>query len=149
MLKQEGGRRRKTRKSNSWAKAAGEYYRAHKNEVNSFSDVLKSRDFRAFYNKKYKGKKRGGKICEDGVTNDDGQPCPEDVKKNEEDAAANTAVETVDYFAQAKTAIGMTDEANEVKTPGGKRRSRKSAKKSRKSSKKSRKSSKKRFFGMM
>jgi hypothetical protein len=44
-----------------WAKAAGEYYRSHKNDpkINSFSDVLKSPDFKAYYNSKYgKGQKR-------------------------------------------------------------------------------------------
>lgn len=54
------GRTKKARKMNNWAKAAGEYYNDHKNEVESFSDVLKSPKFRAYYNKKYKGKKVGG-----------------------------------------------------------------------------------------
>ena len=53
---QSGGRR--TRRVNAWAKAAGEYYRSHKNDPNiqEFSDVLKSPDFKEYYQAKY-GKK--------------------------------------------------------------------------------------------
>jgi hypothetical protein len=60
MTKQIGGRR--TRKANMWAKAAGEYYRSHKNDPNikEFSDVLKSPDFKKYYLSKYgKGNKKG------------------------------------------------------------------------------------------
>jgi hypothetical protein len=59
MTKQIGGRR--TRKANMWAKAAGEYYRSHKNDPNikEFSDVLKSPDFKKYYLSKYgKGNKK-------------------------------------------------------------------------------------------
>ena len=51
-----GGRR--TRRVNAWAKAAGEYYRSHKNDsdIQDFSDVLKSPKFKAYYQSKY-GKK--------------------------------------------------------------------------------------------
>ena len=56
-----GGRRRRTRKQhrtrrvNTWAKAAGEYYRSHKNDpdIEEFSDVLKSPKFKEYYNSKY------------------------------------------------------------------------------------------------
>jgi len=41
------------RKMNNWAKAAGEYYRAHKGDFESFSEVLKSPEFRKYYNEKY------------------------------------------------------------------------------------------------
>ena len=53
---QTGGRR--TRRVNAWAKAAGEYYRSHKNDpdIKEFSDVLKSPKFKAYYQSKY-GKK--------------------------------------------------------------------------------------------
>ena len=56
---QTGGRR--TRKANMWAKAAGEYYRSHKNDpkIKEFSDVLKSPDFKKYYLSKYKGKGKG------------------------------------------------------------------------------------------
>jgi hypothetical protein len=56
MSKQNGGRR--TRRVNAWAKAAGEYYRSHKNDpdIREFSDVLKSPKFKAYYQSKY-GKK--------------------------------------------------------------------------------------------
>ena len=59
MTKKIGGRR--TRKVNMWAKAAGEYYRSHKNDpkIKEFSDVLKSPDFKNYYMSKYgKGKSR-------------------------------------------------------------------------------------------
>ena len=48
-----GGRR--TRRVNAWAKAAGEYYRSHKNDpdIQDFSDVLKSPKFKAYYQSKY------------------------------------------------------------------------------------------------
>jgi hypothetical protein len=51
-----GGKR--TRRVNAWAKAAGEYYRSHKNDpdIQEFSDVLKSPKFKAYYQSKY-GKK--------------------------------------------------------------------------------------------
>jgi hypothetical protein len=52
-------KRRRTRKANMWAKAAGEYYRSHKNDPNikEFRDVLKSPDFKKYYLSKYgKGK---------------------------------------------------------------------------------------------
>jgi len=58
----KGGRR--SRKINLWAKSAGEYYRAHKNDpkIKEFSDVLKSPDFKAYYQSKYgKGKKNVAK----------------------------------------------------------------------------------------
>jgi len=61
MVKQTGGRR--TRKANMWAKAAGEYYRSHKNDpkIKEFSDVLKSPDFKKYYLSKYgKGKGMAG-----------------------------------------------------------------------------------------
>lgn len=47
--------------SNSWAKCAGQYYRMHKHDKNikSFSDVLKSPDFKKYYHTKI-GKKHGG-----------------------------------------------------------------------------------------
>lgn len=57
-----GGKRKSKkvkRKMNLWAKAAGEYYRAHEKEVNSFSDVLKSPEFKEYYRTKYvKGTKK-------------------------------------------------------------------------------------------
>jgi hypothetical protein len=61
MVKQQGGRR--TRKANMWAKAAGEYYRSHKNDpkIREFSDVLKSPDFKKYYLSKY-GKGKGSQI---------------------------------------------------------------------------------------
>ena len=48
-----GGRR--SRRVNMWAKAAGEYYHSHKNDpkIKEFSDVLKSPDFKAYYQSKY------------------------------------------------------------------------------------------------
>jgi hypothetical protein len=54
---QTGGRR--TRRVNAWAKAAGEYYRSHKNDpdIKEFSDVLKSPKFKAYYQSKYGNKK--------------------------------------------------------------------------------------------
>jgi len=58
MTRQIGGRR--TRKANMWAKAAGEYYRSHKNDpkIKEFRDVLKSPDFKKYYLSKYgKGSK--------------------------------------------------------------------------------------------
>ena len=57
MAKEQSGGRR-TRRVNAWAKAAGEYYRAHKKdpEIKEFSDVLKSPKFKAYYHSKY-GKK--------------------------------------------------------------------------------------------
>jgi len=53
MAKTVGGRR--TRKANMWAKAAGEYYRSHKNDpkIKEFRDVLKSPDFKKYYLSKY------------------------------------------------------------------------------------------------
>lgn len=54
-----GGKARRTRKLNTWAKAAGEYYRAHKDEFNSFSEVLSSPKLREYYDAKYKNKKGG------------------------------------------------------------------------------------------
>jgi len=53
MARQTGGRR--TRRVNAWAKAAGEYYRSHKNDpdIREFSDVLKSPKFKAYYQSKY------------------------------------------------------------------------------------------------
>jgi len=59
MAKTVGGRR--TRKANMWAKAAGEYYRSHKNDpkIKEFRDVLKSPDFKKYYLSKYgKGSKQ-------------------------------------------------------------------------------------------
>jgi hypothetical protein len=53
-------RTRRARKVNNWAKAAGEYYRLHKNDddIEKFSDVLKSPKFKEYYESKYgKGKK--------------------------------------------------------------------------------------------
>lgn len=49
----KGGRR--SRRVNMWAKAAGEYYHSHKNDpkIKEFSDVLKSPDFKAYYQSKY------------------------------------------------------------------------------------------------
>ena len=49
----KGGRH--TRKVNAWAKAAGEYYRAHKNDpdISEFRDVLKSPKFKSYYQSKY------------------------------------------------------------------------------------------------
>ena len=43
------------RKASMWAKAAGEYYRKNKgkNDIESFSDVLKSNDFKKEYYAKY------------------------------------------------------------------------------------------------
>lgn len=117
-----GGRARKTRKMNTWAKAAGEYYREHKNEVNSFSDVLKSKDFKAFYNKKYKNKKGG--FIENGVENG----------KDPIGVVMPVSSNTVDTDP-----IPPADNMD-----GGKKKSRKSAKKSKKARK-----SKKRFFGLM
>ena len=40
---------------NAWSKAAGEYWNDHKKDedIKSFSDVLKSPKFRAYYNSKY------------------------------------------------------------------------------------------------
>jgi hypothetical protein len=53
------------RKASMWAKAAGEYYRKNKgrNGIESFSDVLKSSDFKAAYYAKYgkQGKTMGRK----------------------------------------------------------------------------------------
>lgn len=53
------------RKASMWAKAAGEYYRKNKgkNGIESFSDVLKSADFKAEYYAKYgkQGKTMGRK----------------------------------------------------------------------------------------
>jgi hypothetical protein len=53
------------RKTSMWAKAAGEYYRKNKgkNGIESFSDVLKSADFKAEYYAKYgkQGKTMGKK----------------------------------------------------------------------------------------
>jgi len=53
------------RKASMWAKAAGEYYRKNKgkNGIESFSDVLKSSDFKAEYHAKYgkQGKTMGRK----------------------------------------------------------------------------------------
>ena len=53
------------RKPSIWAKAAGEYYRKNKgkNGIETFSDVLKSDDFKQEYNDKYvnKGKTVGKK----------------------------------------------------------------------------------------
>ena len=57
-MMKNGGRR--SRRINTWAKSAGEYYRSHKNDpkIKEFSDVLKSPDFKAYYRSKYgKGKK--------------------------------------------------------------------------------------------
>jgi hypothetical protein len=54
-----GGKARRTRKLNTWAKAAGEYYREHKDEFKSFSEVLSSPKLREYYNAKYKNKKGG------------------------------------------------------------------------------------------
>jgi hypothetical protein len=56
-MPKEGGRRRmiksrKSRKPNMWAKAAGEYYRAH-SEITDFSEVLKSPKFKEYYRNKY------------------------------------------------------------------------------------------------
>jgi len=57
-----GGKRKSKkgkRKMNLWAKAAGEYYHEHQNEVKSFSDVLKSPEFKEYYRTKYgKGTKK-------------------------------------------------------------------------------------------
>jgi hypothetical protein len=114
----------KTRKSNSWAKAAGEYYRANKSKVESFSEVLKSADFRKYYNKKYKMKKGG-----EGET--DTPPTPDE----------GTVPMAADTDGGDPTSVTKNPLAP---VSGGK-----SSKKSRKTSKKSRKSSKKRFFGIM
>ena len=54
-----GGKARRTRKLNTWAKAAGEYYREHKDEFKSFSEVLSSPKLREYYDAKYKNKKGG------------------------------------------------------------------------------------------
>jgi len=130
-IKHQGGKTKKARKSNSWAKAAGEYYRAHKNEVNSFSDVLKSADFRAFYNKKYKGNKRGG--------DDKG-----DDKGNDKVEGGDNDGPILDGVAEYPIVNELSlDETPIPAIEGGKK------KKSRKSSKKSRKSKKKRFFGII
>ena len=61
MTKIEGGRR--TRRVNAWAKAAGEYYRSHKNDsdIQAFSDVLKSPKFKAYYDSKYKKREPKGR----------------------------------------------------------------------------------------
>ena len=50
------------RKASMWAKAAGEYYRKNKgkNGIESFTDVLKSSDFKNSYHAKY-GKTMGRK----------------------------------------------------------------------------------------
>jgi hypothetical protein len=63
-----GGKGRRTRKLNTWAKAAGEYYREHKDEFKSFSEVLSSPKLREYYNAKYKNKK-GGEGIENNITN--------------------------------------------------------------------------------
>ena len=57
--------------SNSWAKCAGQYYRMHKHDKNikSFSDVLKSPDFKKYYHTKC-GKKHGGEGEEDNESKD-------------------------------------------------------------------------------
>jgi len=54
-----GGKSRRTRKLNTWAKAAGEYYREHKDEFKSFSEVLSSPKLKEYYDAKYKNKKGG------------------------------------------------------------------------------------------
>ena len=58
MAKEQSGGRR-TRRVNAWAKAAGQYYREHKDDadIKEFSDVLKSPKFKAYYHSKY-GKKK-------------------------------------------------------------------------------------------
>jgi hypothetical protein len=50
-----GKTRKRSGRGNAWSKAAGEYWRAHKNDsdIEKFSDVLKSPKFRAYYNSKY------------------------------------------------------------------------------------------------
>ena len=51
------------RKTSNWAKAAGEFYRKNKgkNGIETFSDVLKSAEFKKEYHAKYgKTKKHGG-----------------------------------------------------------------------------------------
>ena len=58
-LQKIGGKGRRTRKLNTWAKAAGEYYREHKDEYESFSEVLSSPKLKEYYNAKYKNKKGG------------------------------------------------------------------------------------------
>ena len=130
-IKHQGGKTKKVRKSNSWAKAAGEYYRAHKNEVNSFSDVLKSADFRAFYNKKYKGNKRGG----EGENKDEIEGVYEKNSDTLLDGGAEDPTVNNSNLEDDPAPVHVIE--------GGKK------KKSRKSSKKSRKSKKKRFFGII
>ncbi len=62
-----GGKTKKARKPNAWAKAAGEYYNANKAKFESFSDVLQSEEFKEYYHKKgKKGKKMGGAYGDSG-----------------------------------------------------------------------------------
>jgi hypothetical protein len=57
------------RKASMWAKAAGEYYRKNKgkNGIESFTDVLKSSDFKNSYHAKY-GKTVGKKASKGRAT---------------------------------------------------------------------------------
>jgi hypothetical protein len=152
-----GGRTKKARKPNAWAKAAGEYYNANKAKFDSFSDVLKSPKFRAYYNKKYKGKKVGGGVGDPDPTDDDTTdegPTVSDttdegptVADPDRNTISNSP--TVTNPTDTNPVSYIDDTSNTDKEPDTKGGKKKSAKKSaKKASKKSRKS-KKRFFGLM
>ena len=146
-----GGRTKKARKPNAWAKAAGEYYNANKAKFDSFSDVLQSEEFKAYYHKKgKKGKKMGGEG--DNLSN----LIPNDINTVTGTLAANAAAKTDDSDTAEKDAAEKAADVEEptvqdptVQEPpvqGGKKKKAKKSKK--RSTKKSRKS-KKRFFGLM
>jgi hypothetical protein len=157
-----GGKARRTRKLNTWAKAAGEYYREHKDEFNSFSEVLSSPKLREYYNAKYKNKKGG-----EGIGNANnlvgGKKKRKSVKKGgnnggikidggdpryggENTATGGTTLELGGNVSAPLAPVGgnfVLNEINETRMPGGDDGKMESffsgGKKSRKSSKKSKK----------
>jgi len=171
-----GGRTKKARKMNNWAKAAGEYYNDHKNEVESFSDVLKSPKFRAYYNKKYKGKKVGGLDGDDTTSDTTSDTIIASVMNednNKKDKEGSTPIGSTNIIdrdppnldgdqesqqhlkeeASGEASGELEEQAppNNLFNPTGSKQpgGKKKAKKSKKRSTKKSRKSKKRFFGIM
>lgn len=108
-----GGKGRRTRKLNTWAKAAGEYYREHKDEYESFSEVLSSPKLKEYYNAKYKNKKGG-----EGIENANNLVGGKKNRKTAKKRGGNNGGITIDgdkpLYAGEKTALGNTIDGSDA-----------------------------------
>jgi hypothetical protein len=129
----KGGRH--TRKVNAWAKAAGEYYRAHKNDpdISEFRDVLKSPKFKSYYQSKY-GKfskkttnMRFGKFNKNRTMKK--MDNEEEKEMEEEDEKEMEEKEEEEKEEDEKEMEEKEEEEYEEKKPKGKKMAKKMAKK--------------------